>query len=177
MAAVAGVDLPEPPIAYQRLLPQTTPQWYKSLDWSAPDSEVLLSVASTWDGQHLNTWLFALPTLDADFTGTGDLLSAMIMGHFRSQSSPKSEEALYIAVSKALLVVQQILLRTHLHSTSLPPTSPDQSPIEDTAHNESRAQRLKGRSLRQRELRLIPERSLISGVQEGWPGIKLEWQT
>lgn len=109
----------------------------------------------------MRTWAFGLPTIDIPFTGTGDLLSALCAAYFDplNSSSPLAD-----AVSKALLTVQQILLKTHLHALSVP--APPGSETVATA-----------RTLRERELRLIPERALIASPGEGWVPKTIDWST
>ncbi|KAL7421924.1 putative pyridoxal kinase [Cryptotrichosporon argae] len=98
------------------------------------------------------------------------------------------------AVARALLTVQQILVRTHLATLDAaaassgvatprplregerpPPGSVIPSDAEldaaDPAHGETRR---KARRMRLRELRIVQERGLIEAGGE-WPGVRLDW--
>jgi pyridoxine kinase len=117
----------------------------------------------------VETWAFALPTIQIPFTGTGDLLSALCTAWYDPGVSTNDMPPLASAVSKALLTVQQILLRTHLHALS---KSTDRSrPIAGVESDVIE----KARVLRQRELRIIPERALIADGGQGWPGCRIDW--
>lgn len=73
------------------------------------------------------------------------------------------------AVSRALLSVQQVLLRTYLHMREQESTANSQEMGPDIEIKE------KARLLRLRELRLVPERGLISDGGEGWHGRPVAW--
>lgn len=105
-------------------------------------SAVLLCFASTKtaDDEMPQTYVFALPVIDGYFSGVGDLFSALVLGFYGKGNSAASDlsasETVPIvdqksssnvattarlspfaaAVSKALMGVQLILLKTHLWS-------------------------------------------------------------
>lgn len=166
---VQELGLPSPPQSYTSLLPDNLPEAYNAVQWNQPDHEVLVCFASTWSDSGMETWAFALPTILVPFTGTGDLLSALVAAWYDPASSSSGMSPLASAVSKALLTVQQILLRTHIHALAQ---------VTDTTAGESSSTknvRSKAQVLRKRELRIIPERSLITEVGEGWPGSRIDW--
>ncbi|GHJ87807.1 hypothetical protein NliqN6_4209 [Naganishia liquefaciens] len=156
---VESLGLPPPPEEYTALLPKegTVEQlrtWgYPGLEQDAGlkqkltdgirDSKeqeeepmVLACFASTKtaDSAALQTYGFALPTVEGYFSGVGDLFSALVLAFFkkeliadafddlantdneRDSSRPDNLPPFAAAVSKALLGVQQILLQTHLHT-------------------------------------------------------------
>jgi pyridoxine kinase len=150
---VQRLGLPEPPPSYTKLLPDNLPDAYNAVKWDNPDDEVLVCFAST---------CFALPTILVPFTGTGDFLSTLCAAWYDPNTSSNDMSPLATAVSKALLTVQQILLRTHIHALS------GISSASDDILG-------KAKILRSRELRIIQERSLITDGGGGWPGVKLDW--
>jgi pyridoxine kinase len=180
ISIVSTLSLPAPPQQYDRLLPTPHPPWFNAVGVGAPDEDVLVCFASSFvDGQ-----------LDGYFSGVGDLFSAMVLAHFHpAQTSPLP--ALPHAVSKALLAVQQILLRTHLYSlshagpsgTATPrpfhaaPESviPTDAELDSAAPLNPKDPRRKARRMRIRELRVVQERALISQDGVGWPGQRLNW--
>lgn len=114
---VRSLDLPGPPEAYTSLLPNHSLPWYHSAEDSEPEDDILVCFASTkLPDSSLETWAFALPTVQGYFSGVGDLFSAMVQAHYAPQDS--AADALAVAVARALLAVQRVLLRTHLHSLS-----------------------------------------------------------
>lgn len=124
----------------------------------------------------METWAFALPTIDVPFTGTGDLLSSLCTAWFGIAQSvdhtSNSMPPLAWAVSKALLTVQQILLRTYvymLEEESRPGTDNASLPANTAAS-------AKARALRRRELRIVRERALITDGGEGWKGNVVHWE-
>jgi pyridoxine kinase len=157
--AVANQLVSPPPSAYTALLPDPLPAAYHPVSSETP--EILVCVASSWTEEGgMRTWAYGLPTIDVPFTGTGDLLSALCAAWFDvSTPSPLAD-----AVAKALLTVQQILLKTHIHALSAPTGS-----STDT--------RATATTLRQRELRLIPERALIASPGDGWTSTPIDWST
>ncbi|EIW70438.1 hypothetical protein TREMEDRAFT_29190 [Tremella mesenterica DSM 1558] len=162
--SLAGLALPSPPPSYTQFVPSPTPPWYDALGSDKATDEVLVCFASSWNGGKMRTWAYPLPTIRAAFTGTGDILSAMILGHY----SPNVSCPLPHAVSKALSVVQQVLLRTHLHSLSQTTQS------QETTHPLSSPLR-RSQEARKRELRLVQEQALISNSSEHWPGCEVPW--
>lgn len=103
---------------------------------------VLVCFASTKTSgsDSLQTYGFALPTVEGYFSGVGDLFSALVLGFFKSETSSEADATkkesttdkptnqdgrpndlppFAAAVSKALLGVQQILLQTHLHTLQI----------------------------------------------------------
>ncbi|KAJ9096079.1 hypothetical protein QFC21_005444 [Naganishia friedmannii] len=166
---VDTLGLPAPPVEYTTLLPQegTVEQlktWGQELleqdqglkqkltdgirDSTKQEEEpmVLACFASTKTSgsDTLQTFGFALPTVEGYFSGVGDLFSALVLGFYKANvdlqpdmngastsaadaSKPEEEHLardyqtgdlppFAAAVSKALLGVQQILLNTHLHT-------------------------------------------------------------
>jgi len=159
-------------------------------------------LASTWHDGDMDTWAFALPTIRAYFSGVGDLFSAMVLAHFDTpHASSKGTPSFTQAVSRALLTVQQILLRTHLFAVSN--VGPSGAAISRSLHHspvdgdgrDSRVERVtqsdgesendrptgsheakpKAKTMRMRELRIIQERALLDNANQGWPGRKLDW--
>ncbi|KAJ9121592.1 hypothetical protein QFC22_002211 [Naganishia vaughanmartiniae] len=168
---VEKLGLPAPPAEYTVLLPQEgtveqlgtlgqesleqDPGLKQKLTDGIRDSTkqeeepmVLACFASTKTpgSDSLQTFGFALPTVEGYFSGIGDLFSALVLGFYKANaelqpdlglngsgtsatnsSKPKEEQLardyqtgdlppFAAAVSKALLGVQQILLNTHLHT-------------------------------------------------------------
>ncbi|WVR06917.1 pyridoxal kinase [Kwoniella sp. DSM 27419] len=195
ISLVATLDLPSPPTSYTRLLPNPLPPWYDEVGVGAPEDEVLVCFASSWTGTHMDTWAFALPTIRGYFSGVGDLFSAMVLAHYRNPDSRSTLPDLPHAVSRSLLSVQQILLKTHLYSlvqtgvsgsaTPRPlhhsseerhqPVIPSDAELDDVKPLNPRDPKRKAKRMRLRELRVVQERSLISSEGEGWPGKKLDW--
>ena len=159
---VQELGLPEPPQSYTSLLPDSLPDAYNAVQWNNPDNEVLVCFASSCTGETMETWAFALPTILVPFTGTGDFLSALCAAWYDPTTSTNGMSPLATAVSKALLTVQQILLRTHIHALS------SSSPTSDDLLG-------KAQLLRTRELRIVQERSLITDAGDGWPGVEIDW--
>jgi pyridoxine kinase len=113
----------------------------------------------------------------------------MVLAHFNAAS----ESPLPHAVGKALLAVQQILLRTHLFSLAKSGVSGSATPrplhraIDGGRRRESMSSvipsdteldvepRRKAKRMRLRELRVVQERELLVDASEGWPGKKLDW--
>lgn len=190
---VQGLHLPTPPKSYNRLLPDPLPPWYETAESGGSDHKVLVCFASSWTKGDIETWGFALPTIRGYFSGVGDLFSAMVLANFNSTSGSRPSTLAY-AVSKALLTVQQILLRTHLHSISqsgssgsatprpIQPTHtlsldsiiPSDSELDSIVPHPGDPKR-KAKRMRIRELRLVQERDLIDNGEEGWPGKQLDW--
>lgn len=172
----------------------------------------------------LQTYGFALPTVEGYFSGVGDLFSALVLGFFKNETSSEVDSAnrenttantsnedgrpidlppFAAAVSKALLGVQQILLRTHLHtlqvasetkrrerqdSTSSIPEEADCIPSDAELDSLPPTPVSKGalpipartaRRMRMRELRIIQEKGtllkLAEDEQVGWPARLLDW--
>jgi pyridoxine kinase len=173
------------------LLPDPHPPWYTAVGEGTPDEDVLVCFASSVSASgELSTWAFALPTVNGYFSGVGDLFSAMVLAYFRPDSKLAMPPFPH-AVSKALLTVQQILLRTHLYSlsqanasgmaTPRPHHAPSDSVIPTDAELDAvapihpRDPKRKAKRMRIRELRIVQERSLIANASPGWPGKKLSW--
>jgi pyridoxine kinase len=151
-------------------LPDSLPEAYNAIEWDNPNHEVLVCFASSWTASNgMETWAFGLPTILVPFTGTGDFLSALVAAWYDTEASYVGMSPLASAVSKALLTVQQILLRTHIHALAQ----------ADAANSGSASsmENVKGKAqvLRKRELRIIQERSLITDGGEGWPGSRVDW--
>lgn len=140
----------------------------------------------------METWAFALPTVQGYFSGVGDLFSAMVLAHF-NPSTTQSLPPLAHAVSRALLAVQQVLLQTHLYSLAHPSASasgtatprplhalpndsviPTDNELDAAQPIDARDPKRKAKRMRLRELRVVQERHLLT--QEGaWTGKKLDW--
>lgn len=196
VSLVSSLGVPAPPSSYTRLLPESHPPWYDAVGVAQGDEEVLVCFASTFTDGELETFAFALPTIRGYFSGVGDLFSALVLGHYQRPDDPATNlPPLPFAVSCALLTVQQILLRTHLYSltaagsgTSTPkplregPPAPD-SIIPSDAELDSAPPlnpsdpKRKARRMRLREMRVVQERALIVNGGEGWPGVKVDWDS
>ncbi|ORX35763.1 Ribokinase-like protein [Kockovaella imperatae] len=177
---VSRFDLPGPPDSYQSLLGATTPSRYTGAqDFSTSEGTNLVCLASTYraEGRQLVTSAYALPNVEAYFAGVGDLFSSMVMAHFGNLSGA-SEQDLQTAVSKALLIVQRILLRSHMHSMQVDgDASPGENvmPSDTEADNENPRRQgnpsRRARRMRLRELRIIEDRSLLRvASDDGWNG-------
>ncbi|WWC62124.1 pyridoxal kinase [Kwoniella dejecticola CBS 10117] len=197
ISLVTSLDLPSPPDSYLRLLPNPLPPWYDAVGVGQPEDEILVCFASSWKDGHMTTWAFALPTIRGYFSGVGDLFSAMVLAHFNNPESQSSLPPLPHAVSKALLTVQQILLRTHIHSLVQAGTSGSATPrplhhsaselhgsvipsdveLDEINPSNPKDPKRKAKRMRLRELRVVQERSLIADGGEGWPGKELDWTT
>jgi pyridoxine kinase len=189
---VRSLDLPHPPSSYTRLLPNSPLQWYSSAIDSSPEDDVLVCFASSKTGPDMETWAFALPTVQGYFSGVGDLFSAMVLAHFHPTPT-KSLPPLPYAVSKALLAVQQVLLQTHLYSLAHPSAAisgtatprplhaspmdsviPTDNELDDVTPLDSKDPKRKAKRMRLRELRVVQERHLLA--EKGrWEGKKLNW--
>lgn len=161
-AVVRELQLPDPPVSYRILLPERAPASYHAVGQGTINNEGLVCFASSWTTEGMQTWAYGLPTIDVPFTGTGDLLSALCAAWFKRSDDKSVMPPLAQAVSKALLTVQQVLLKTHLYALSHPSSS--------TTDDRPTAQ-----VLRQRELRIIPERALIADPGEGWSPKAIDW--
>lgn len=196
VSLVSGLGVPAPPKSYTRLLPEVHPPWYDAVGVAEGDEEVLVCFASTWNCSTLETFAFALPTIRGYFSGVGDLFSALVLGHYQRPEEPASQlPPLAFAVSRALLTVQQILLRTHLHSLTVaasgtatpkplhegPPASdsiiPSDTELDNAPPLNPSDPKRKARRMRLREMRVVQERALIVDGGEGWPGVKVDWDT
>lgn len=164
---VCELGLPNPPQSYTVLLPDNLPEAYNAIQWDNPDHEVLVCFASSWSDNGIETWAFGLPTVLVPFTGTGDFLSALIAAWYDSASLSNGMSPLASAVSKALLTVQQILLRTHIHALAQKAGTQNSVSANDV--------KSKAQILRKRELRIIQERALIIDGGDGWPGSRVDW--
>ena len=182
---IGRLGLPHPPESYTRLLPETLLPAYHSVGSGGPEDEVLVCFASSYENGTMETWAFALPTIDVPFTGTGDLLSALCTAWYglASQVTPSSLSSmptLAWALSKALLTVQQILLRTYIHMLGLGErdTAPGRPAVEmgdATTTKDGSEIRQRAQQLRRRELRLVQERALIADGGAGWDGKRVDW--
>jgi pyridoxine kinase len=138
---------------------------------------------------------YALPTVQGYYSGVGDLFSALVLGHYKSEK--EGGEGLERAVALALLGVQQVLLQTHLFTLEEKKIKEDgkeeeQSCIPSDDELDSRPPtpagkkaRLpepsrKAKRMRMRELKIVQERGLLmqlgSGGEKGWTGKTLDWQ-
>ncbi|WVQ74020.1 pyridoxal kinase [Cryptococcus sp. DSM 104548] len=200
IALVSSLTLPPPPESYTRLLPHPLPPWYDAIGVGEPEDEILVCFASSWVDGQMETHAFALPTIRGYFSGVGDLFSAMVLAHFKNSQAETDLPPLAFAVSKALLTVQQILLRTHIHSLAQaeaagnatprplhapsssevsqqpPSVIPSDAELDDVIPPNPKDPKRKARRMRLRELRVVQERALIENGGEGWPGKKLSWE-
>lgn len=196
---MSTLGVPEPPKSYTRLLPETQPPWYDAVGLGDPDDEVLACFASTYKDGQLETFAFALPTIRGYFSGVGDLFSALVLGHYNKvgESNPDNLPPLALAVSRALLTVQQILLRTHIFSldaaasasgTATPrPLSEKDRPVDSVIPSDAELDdapplnpkdpKRKARRMRMREMRVVQERDLIVNGGDGWPGVRIDWKS
>jgi pyridoxine kinase len=183
---VLPLNLPSPPDRYTALLPRPLPLWYEALGTGDPEDDILVCFASSMVNSTLQTWAYALPTVQGYFSGVGDLFSAMVLAHFE----PQAPRSLGTAVSKALLIVQQILLKTHLHSLSQAGTSGSATPrplhstqpalhsvIPSDSELDSHPSdpKRKAKRMRLRELRVVQERDILRELVDGWPGLQVDW--
>ncbi|ORY32844.1 bud site selection-related protein [Naematelia encephala] len=185
---VRALALPSPPSSYIDMLPESPPLWYEAVASAHSEDDVLVSFASTYLHGRLETWAFALPTIHGYFSGVGDFFSAMVLAHFDDAGS--EPQAFVSAVSKALLAVQQILLRTHLyslananpsgmatprpmHGSNLTSVIPSDAELDALIPADVKEPKRKARRMRIRELRVVQERALIAIESEGWPGAKV----
>ena len=189
---VKSLCLPPPPHTYTHLLPDEPLPWYNSADDSSLEDDVLVCFASSKLGEEMETWAFALPTVQGYFSGVGDLFSAMVLAHFHPQTTHALPPLVY-AVSKALLIVQQVLLQTHLYSLAHPsaltsgmatPRPLHKSPTDSVIPSDNELDALqptngkdpkrRAKRMRLRELRVVQERHLLT--QPGaWEGKQLNW--
>lgn len=190
------MGVPPPPESYTHLLPETQPPWYDAVDTAGAGEDVLVCFASSCINGRIETYAFALPTIRGYFSGVGDLFSALTLGHYKNPeaTAPSSESPLVHAVSKALLGVQQVLLKTHLYSLSVSAsgtTTPKPMRDRETREYESvipsdteldnatplnpADPKRKAKRMRIREMRVVQERRLLLDGGEGWPGAKVDW--
>lgn len=119
----------------------------------------------------------------------------MVLAHFDPhRSTSDGLSPLAHAVSLALLTVQQVLLRTHIHSievstaTSIKgaatprPTRkqffdslPSDAELDAVEPANPKDPKRKAKRMRLRELRVVQERALIVDGGEGWPGKLIRW--
>ena len=177
-AFVAVLDLPPPPSTYTRLLGDSVPARYsKALDSASSEDDTLVCLASTYKGKgQLSTWAFALPTVHGYFAGVGDLFSSLVLAHYED-----AQDGLRRAVSQALLAVQGVLLRSHLHSMERDTVTGGSSDLPSDSELDAAEPRRNGnpgrraKRMRLRELRIIASRSLLSGDEHGWQGGEIRW--
>jgi pyridoxine kinase len=188
---MSKLGVPAPPASYTRLLPSAHPPWYDAVGLEMDDDDdVLASFASTYVDGKLETHAFALPTIRGYFSGVGDLFSALVLGHFKDARG--RDNGLRYAVSRALLTVQQILLRTHIYSLqvaadgSATPLAegapsdaviPSDAELDDAPPLNPADPKRKARRMRLREMRVVQERALIVDGGEGWPSVKIDWES
>jgi pyridoxine kinase len=109
-----------------------------------------------------------VPLLPGYFSGVGDLFSALLLGHFRSEGLPPlegkaiSQTPLSYATSMALTKTHEVLRSTYQYTLALPEDERELTDVEkDAAEPLRKLKRMRGR-----ELRLVqPEgQSIIRGV-------------
>lgn len=189
---VTSMGVPPPPKSYTRLLPETQPPWYDAVDTASPDEDVLVCFASSCVGGRIETYAFALPTIRGYFSGVGDLFSALTLGHYKNPEDASRPTPLVHAVSKALLGVQQVLLKTHLYSLSVSASGsttprplkdhgyesviPSDTELDNAVPLNPADPKRKAKRMRIREMRVVPERRLLLDGGEGWPCTKVDWE-
>lgn len=204
---VRRLQLPPPPTAYTLLLVgQDERDVILPTTEGDGDDEVLVCFASSCvdpEKDELETYAFALPTVQGYYSGVGDLFSALVLGYYQKdgrgisvpngQTSKNELPPFPRAVSMALLAVQQVLLQTHLSTMAGHPIIPiahhhaPQSPEEDclptdddldslsaSIGNPPLVTRLARRS-RKRELRLVQERHLLMDVEDRYMRGDVGW--
>ena len=200
---VSDLDLPVPPDSYACFMADFNSSRSETIRSDPEDHEILVCFASSFIDGRIDTWAFRLPTLPGYFSGVGDLFSALVLGHLDDDARHRSDlPVLPYAVSKALLTVQQILLKTHLFFLSQARRSNDAEPrrmhhsagslrrdrtsdaIDQSASHPNVERSLdyddpmrKAIRTRKRELRIIPERGLIIDNGQGWPGRRMDWSS
>lgn len=193
---VSSMGIPPPPESYTRLLPESAPPWYDAVNTANPDEDILVCFASSLISGKMETYAFALPTIRGYFSGVGDLFSALILGHYENpeEENLSGRPPLIFAVSKALLGVQQVLLKTHLHSLSVassgsatprPLSDPKQRGDDSVIPSDTELDnapplnptdpKRKAKRMRIREMRVVQERRLLLDGGEGWPGARIDW--
>lgn len=199
VSLLSALNVPGPPESYNRLLPSPPPGWYDAIPTIDADEEVLACFSSTFINGKLETHAFALPTIRGYFSGVGDLFSALVLAHFNPppgiERTPSSLPPLAYAVSRALLTVQQILLRTHIFSLEAASTSetsgvntplseanphpdaviPSDAELDAASPPNPRDPKRKARRMRLREMRVVPNRNLILDGGEAWGGVRIDW--
>jgi pyridoxine kinase len=231
---VKRLGLPPPPKRYMELIRRGGCEGVKlhSDDGDDEDEELLLCFASSSsapsqpngsaraaaadddDDGGLESYAFALPTVQGYYSGVGDLFSALVLGFYdpsslgtqakripNGQPHAADDDAelppFPRAVGKALAAVQQVLLKTHIHTisrahvngsaiaatTTHVPSSleddciPTDDDLDSVLSKAGRPTRMARRS-RKRELRLIAEmQGVLADVKDGqgWPGKKVVW--
>lgn len=201
VSLLVPLDLPAPPASYTRLLPNPLPPWYEAVgspSSNTEEQEVLVCFASSTSAEgELETYAFALPSVQGYFSGVGDLFSAMVLAHYDPHRSTQADglSPLAHAVSLALLTVQQVLLRTHIHSIEVSTASsihgaatprptrktyidslPSDAELDAAEPANPKDPKRKAKRMRLRELRVVQERALIVDGGEGWPGKRIDWR-
>jgi pyridoxine kinase len=234
---VKRLGLPPPPRRYMELIRQGGGEGVKlHSDGDDEDEELLLCFASSSSAPSqpngsaraaaaaadddadggLESYAFALPTVQGYYSGVGDLFSALVLGFYNPSSlgtqtkripngQPHVGDAdvdaelppFRRAVGKALAAVQQVLLKSHIHTisrahvngsaiattTAHVPSSveddciPTDDDLDSVLSKTGRPTRMARRS-RKRELRLIAEmQGVLADVKDGqgWPGKKVVW--
>ncbi|CAK9781145.1 bud site selection-related protein [Cutaneotrichosporon oleaginosum] len=198
VSLVSTLGVPPPPTSYTRLLPESHPPWYDAVGVAEGNEEVLVCFSSTCTNGELETYAFALPTIRGYFSGVGDLFSALVLGHYLRPDNVSSDlplPPLAFAVSRALLTVQQILLRTHMFSLNVagsgtatpkplregtPPADsiiPSDTELDNAPPLNPSDPKRRARRMRVREMRVVQERALIADGGEGWPCVRVDWET
>lgn len=184
------MGVPPPPESYTALLPETHPPWYDAVDTASPGEDVLVCFASSCTDGRIETFAFALPTIRGYFSGVGDLFSALTLGHYKNLEEAPSHTPLVHAVSKALLGVQQVLLKTHLYSLSVSGSTtprplkddsyesviPSDTELDNAVPLNPADPKRKAKRMRIREMRVVPERRLLLDGGRSWPGTKIDWE-
>jgi pyridoxine kinase len=141
-------------------------------------------------GRPLSTvYAGCIPLIPGYFSGVGDLFSALVLGHYRTdvlQHShlPPSENGINAslpppslpplphAVSLALTKTHAILRLTQNHASSLPPE--ERTTTDDELDKEDPERLI--RRMRGRELRLVQGRRILSGEAMGELRLLQEWE-
>ena len=202
MKIVSSLNLPGHPESYTSLAADPS-RSDTTVHSDSGDDEILVCFASTFIDGQMDTWAFRLPTLRGYFSGVGDLFSALVLAHLDDDPRHWADFPLFpYAVSRALLTVQQILLKTHLYSLSqtgrlnhaaprykqhadatssgdhtLASVVPSDGHPDPERFLDSNDPRAKATRMRKRELRIIQERRLIIDDGQGWPGRRIDWSS
>ncbi|ORX80637.1 pyridoxal kinase-like protein [Basidiobolus meristosporus CBS 931.73] len=83
-----------------------------SCQLSDTPKDTLILYGSQRRGSKVNQFSLQFPQLDGYFTGTGDVLAALILAHLQKESEQAVEESLTVACEKGIATMIDILART-----------------------------------------------------------------
>lgn len=118
------------------------------------DTEYLLSICSSSDNRVHAQYV---PLLPGYFSGVGDLVSAMVVGHYSNSAKEGFFTPLSYAASQALSKTQAILTLTSEYASALPEA--ERQPTDDEADKVDPLR--KTRRMRGRELRLVQGQDVL----------------